>query len=142
MLDTLVNRWGEKRVLVAQAVASHMPELSRGFRSVRERRTALDEKVGPTDVLFVDRPSMLLEHPELVKVVYLQPDYPPVQMEWRGEKYQLKSGSGPERIITAWWGAHRSSTRDYFKVQTDNGLWVWVFRELETARWFVHGLWA
>ncbi len=142
MLDTLVNRWGEKRVLVAHAVASHIPELSRGFRSVRERGAALNEKAGPTDMLFVDRPSILLEHPEPVEVVYLQPDYPPVRMEWRGNIHPLRKGSGPERIITAWWGARRSSTRDYFKVQTDNGLWVWLFRELETARWFVHGLWT
>jgi protein ImuB len=140
-LDTLVNRWGEKRVLVAHAVASHMPEAARQFRSVREK-VALNEKVGPTDVLFVDRPSILLEHPERAEVTFLQPDHPPTQMNWRGKLEQLANGSGPERIVTAWWGARLSSTRDYFKMQTEEGLWVWLFRELETDRWFVHGLWA
>ena len=63
-------------------------------------------------------------------------------MTWRGESHLLHNGSGPERIATAWWGARHSSTRDYFKVQTDRGLWAWLFREIDTDRWFVHGLWA
>ncbi|MGN6371167.1 MAG: Y-family DNA polymerase [Phycisphaerae bacterium] len=141
LLDTLVNRWGEKRVLAARTVASHMPEVARQFRPVREK-VALNEKVGPTDVLFVDRPSVLLEHPEKAEVLFLQPDHPPTQMNWRGRVHGLMNGSGPERIVTAWWGARLSSTRDYFKTQTEEGLWVWIFRELETERWFVHGLWA
>ena len=140
MLDTLVNRWGEKRVLVAQAVASHMPEVARQFRSVREKVPLT--KADPADVLFVDRPSILLEHPEQAEVTFLQPDHPPTQMNWRGKLEVLVNGSGPERIVTAWWGARLSSTRDYFKMQAEDGAWVWLFRELETDRWFVHGLWG
>jgi protein ImuB len=141
LLDTLVNRWGEKRVLVAHAVASHMPEMSRQFRSVREN-IPLTPKSEPTDILFADRPSLLFDHPEPANVTFLQPDHPPSQMHWRGESHLLHNGSGPERIATAWWGARLSSTRDYFKVQTDRGLWTWLFREIETDRWFVHGIWA
>jgi len=31
------------------------------------------------------------------------------------------------------------SARDYFRVQTDDGLWLWIFRA--GHRWFVHGVW-
>ncbi|HUO08921.1 MAG TPA: DNA polymerase Y family protein [Phycisphaerae bacterium] len=141
LLDTLVNRWGDKRVLRAHAVASHVPEVARQFRPVREK-VPLNAGVEPTDMLFLDRPSILLEHPEQAEVLFLQPDHPPAHMQWRGESHALTNGAGPERIATAWWGARLSSTRDYFKMQTEQGLWVWIFRELETGRWFVHGLWA
>jgi len=35
-----------------------------------------------------------------------------------------------------------SSTRDYFKIQNDSGRWLWIYRALETSRWFVHGQWV
>ena len=44
-----------------------------------------------------------------------------------------------ERITTEWWQGPQ--TRDYFKVQTAAGQWLWVYRQLETSRWFVHGIW-
>lgn len=33
------------------------------------------------------------------------------------------------------------AARDYYRVQDEAGLWLWVFRRLDTGRWFVHGLW-
>jgi protein ImuB len=33
-------------------------------------------------------------------------------------------------------------TRDYFKVQDEQGRWLWIYRVLESGGWFVHGLWA
>ena len=35
-----------------------------------------------------------------------------------------------------------SPTRDYFKIQDERGRWLWIYRVLESGRWFVHGLWA
>ena len=35
--------------------------------------------------------------------------------------------------------------RDYFKVQIPSGLWIWIYREINTAskhQWFVHGVWS
>ena len=38
------------------------------------------------------------------------------------------------------------SHRDYFRVQDDTGLWMWVYRESDGVgaggRWFVHGVWG
>jgi hypothetical protein len=30
--------------------------------------------------------------------------------------------------------------RDYFRIQTTDGLWLWLFRA--DHRWFVHAIWA
>jgi protein ImuB len=134
-LDTVINRWGTRRVLAARPTASHTPEVARGFRDVHEEK-------GEAELLFMDRPTVMLEEPEATGAVALQPDHPPSRLQWRGQEHLLSAGVGPERIATAWWGKQVSSTRDYFKVQTAAGTWLWVFRELESGEWFVHGLWT
>ncbi len=45
---------------------------------------------------------------------------------------------GPERIETAWWRG-RLVRRDYYRVETADGRWFWLFRNLQTGRWFCHG---
>ncbi len=140
LLDTLVNRWGSERVLAAQAVASHTPEVARQFRPALEKQASGKSEKG--EMVLLDRPSMLFEQPEPAEAIALQPDRPPSYLHWRGEGRELKAGYGPERTVTAWWNDREMSARDYFKVQLQDGTWLWVFRVLESGRWFVHGLWA
>ncbi len=139
MLDTIIERWGPRRVLAPRAAASHTPEVARGFEPLRHDDAG---HLPPEALRLVDRPSLLLERPEPADAVALLPDRPPSYLRWRGEGYTLRSGIGPERIVTAWWGDRRASTRDYFKVESTAGAWLWAFRELESGRWFIHGLWA
>ncbi len=46
---------------------------------------------------------------------------------------------GPERIETGWW---RGPTvrRDYYRVATQSGHWFWIFRDLNSGRWFLQGM--
>ncbi len=136
LLDTLIGRWGSNRVLSPRTVASHTPEVARQFRPLTEKSAP------PADLALLDRPSVLFDPPEPAEAFALQPDRPPVYLRWKGQGHELLTGQGPERIVTEWWGAHRSSTRDYYKVQILDGSWIWTFQEVETGRWFIHGLWA
>lgn len=45
---------------------------------------------------------------------------------------------GPERIETAWW---RGPTvrRDYWRVETHTNRWLWIYRNLQNRRWYLHG---
>ena len=45
---------------------------------------------------------------------------------------------GSERIETGWWRS-RCVRRDYYQVETREGLRYWLFRELNTGQWFLHG---
>ena len=82
----------------------------------------------------------------------LTPDGPPAQLRWRGMEQRITASAGPERIACEWWhlapgeytGGKKNEVgaRDYFKVQDERGCWLWVYRVVETGRWFVHGLWA
>lgn len=87
------------------------------------------------------RPSILFDHPEPATAMAITPDGPPSLLRWRGRDHAIPAAIGPERIAGEWWH-RREPTRDYFKVQTQGGRWLWVFREIQTNQWFVHGEWA
>lgn len=89
----------------------------------------------------VDRPSSLYERPEAAEVIALQPEGPPLWLQWRGRSGAVAVCRGPERIAAPWWqGA--SGARDYYEVRDENGRWLWVYRAHETGGWFVHGEWV
>jgi protein ImuB len=107
------------------------------------------------------RPSKLFSPPEHARVIALVPDSPPAWILWQGQEMNVVSGYGPERISAPWWDGrsghegtemratkagvrtrHEGETRDYFVIQTEGGIWLWVYRECLTAEWFVHGEWA
>jgi protein ImuB len=48
---------------------------------------------------------------------------------------------GPERIETLWWRGP-SVRRDYYRVATESGAHLWLFRRLTDNRWFLHGVFA
>lgn len=48
---------------------------------------------------------------------------------------------GPERIETAWWEGPLVR-RDYFRIETSTGHLWWVFRDLKTGQWYLHGRFA
>ena len=83
---------------------------------------------------------------------------------------QVTASFGPERIEPEWWrgrtvgvsdeigktsremrGGVRAEVcdnnivgggKDYFRIQDDRGRWLWMYRNVQTGRWFVHGQWA
>lgn len=64
------------------------------------------------------RPSLLLPEPEpLCEIVSLI--------------------HGPERLVTGWWD-NQPITRDYFIAHSEQGRWLWVFRN-QDKQWFLHG---
>ncbi|WP_367988647.1 DNA polymerase Y family protein [Vibrio sp. NTOU-M3] len=64
------------------------------------------------------RPSLMLPEPESLteKVTLIQ---------------------GPERLVTGWWDGD-SVIRDYFVARSQQGRWLWVFRD-QDKHWFLHG---
>jgi protein ImuB len=63
--------------------------------------------------------------------------------------YTVAHAEGPERIAMEWWRDDygRKLTRDYFRVETNEGLRGWVYREgffndQSPPKWFMHGVFA
>jgi protein ImuB len=140
LLDLMTNRFGADRVTQVEIVESHVPE-----RSFSHRPAARTQgRSAAAAVTRADRPSLLFARPESAEVITVQPDGPLLWLRWRGQERRVVSCVGPERIAPEWWRSSgtAATTRDYFQLQDETGAWLWIFRELETARWYVHGLWA
>ncbi|MFG1462619.1 DNA polymerase Y family protein [Xanthobacter sp. DSM 24535] len=113
------------------------------------------------------RPQRLFDHPEAVEAVAEVPDGPPLRFRWRRRMHHVARVEGPERIAAPWWRETRlrlpllpapveeeaslprglrTPTRDYFRVETQEGLRLWLFRaglygrETNHPAWYVHGL--
>ena len=56
----------------------------------------------------------------------------------QGHVAGLRKLMGPERIETGWWrqGLVR---RDYYRIETDTGCRLWLFRDLTDGSWYLHG---
>ena len=95
------------------------------------------------------RPIRLFEHPEPIEAIASVPDGPPAQFTWRNVRHVVVHAEGPERIAMEWWrdAAGNALMRDYFRVESREGLRVWLFRawprrETISTLWFLHGVFA
>jgi protein ImuB len=70
---------------------------------------------------------------------------PPGAFRWRRRRLVRVAALGPERIAPEWWlddPAWRSGTRSYWRVETEEGLRLWLFEARGgemPGGWFVHG---
>jgi protein ImuB len=142
LVDACVARMGPASVTWATPVASHLPENALVRQIVGDLSQCGSE---PSNVVEIDRPSRLLTEPASASVLAVVPDGPLARVSVWGEAMDITQTHGPERIAGAWWREDEqggaSLSRDYFRVQTAEGRWLWVFR-CRDGRWFVHGEWA
>lgn len=143
LIDTLMNRVGERAIYRLAPVASDVPE-----RSVC-RIPAMAADTGAGWPGHWPRPSRLLAQPEPVETVALLPDHPPVSFTWRGARRRVKRADGPERVFGEWWkrDAELVAVRDYFRLEDDAGERYWLYRAGDgedaatgSHRWFLHGV--
>ena len=85
------------------------------------------------------RPLQICQPPVAVEVMSVVPEGPPLRVWWRGRADDVVRSWGPERIQTGWW-REDAVARDYFRVELADGRHLWLFRELSSGRWFLHGV--
>ena len=93
------------------------------------------------------RPIRLIEPPEPIDVIAEIPDSAPIRFRWRRVFHAVVKAEGPERIAPEWWrGEQDMMTRDYFRLEDEEGRRFWVYREglfgreTKMPKWFMHGL--
>ena len=123
---------------------SHPPPQPSPSRGEGARGRALEQ-----DSLVPIRPIRLFEKPERIEATAEVPDGPPMQFIWRRIRHIVAHAEGPERITMEWWrnDQGRALTRDYFRVESREGVRVWLYREgffgpKAAPTWFVHGVFA
>jgi len=155
LVDRLSNRLGAQSVARPWLLAGAQPEFASQYRPVASLRqkhlrpgTAARNKQQSTKPAASrreprppqpgDRPLWLEPRPLSLAVVSVVPDGPPLMFHAHGSEHRIVRTSGPERIETGWWRS-RCVRRDYYQVETHEGLRYWLFRELNTGRWYLHG---
>jgi protein ImuB len=143
LIDIFGNRG--QRVYRVAAVASDVPE-----RSVQRIGAASVEETATWPARW-PRPVRLLPHPEVIEVMALMPDHPPVAFTWRGKRRRVARADGPERVFGEWWkrDGEYLAVRDYFSVEDEAGERFWIYRsgdgvdgETGSHQWFVHGIFS
>ncbi len=152
LLDRFGNRFGFDKVTRFCAQESHIPEQSVKRTSVLEKTDGPDwaayfEMLGRKT--YLGRPLLLLDPPEPITALAEVPDGPPLRFKWRKASHKVVRSDGPERLSPEWWLSGGSPlTRDYYRIEDENGYRFWVFREglfgreLETPHWLIHGTFA
>ena len=177
LIDRLGARFGLRRVMRQMPQDTHIPEFAvtvaaaalqrgavspahsresghPGFRTGSPLQFIPDRGRGRAEVLqydspFPTRPIRLFARPEPVDATAELPDGAPAQFTWRRVRHVVARAEGPERIAMQWWRdeAGRTLMRDYFRVESRDGVRVWLFHEWPAdphlaPRWFVHGVFA
>jgi protein ImuB len=149
LIDRLSSRLGRERVLQPRLVADAQPE--RACRYVplagqppRKRSRAMPAATPPPQRP-LDRPFQIQHPPIPLHILATASDGPPARFQLHlrnmGQRWHtIVRYWGPERIETGWWRG-RTVRRDYYRVETDQHQWFWLFRQLHDGRWFLHGVW-
>jgi protein ImuB len=147
LIDRLANRLGA-RVSRLQSRSSHIPERAEAHVAAlaQKEEGSWPALAGPLP------PPLLLPSPEPIRVVAEVPEGPPASFTWRRVERRIVRAEGPRRVAPEWWdeiASRQSGTRDYYRIEDDDGAGYWVFREglygrgeEELPCWFMHGLYG
>jgi protein ImuB len=157
LIDRIAARIGGKRVVVHLPQDTHIPERAVWAAPAQHHLMEATQATWPARVAGEPplRPLRLFERPEQIKVIAEVPDGPPARFVWRRATHAVVRVEGPERVAMEWWRAGNAVlTRDYFRVEDEEGLRFWLYRdglfeEIEQQEdkavlpnWFMHGLFA
>jgi protein ImuB len=157
LVNRLSSRLGCEQVLRAELRASPVPERAVRWVAAVERKDTETRRRGDKEksrrsnspcllvslspCLSPPRPLLLYPQPQSLEVVSVAPDGPPQFVWLDGRRERIVHYTGPERIETLWWRGP-SVRRDYYRVALTSGSHLWIFRHLNDARWFLHGVFA
>lgn len=160
LVDNLAARLGRKQVLSPSLRRESQPELAYEARPMTGRKQDGQEQStvkrlssriarrraepSPEDPL--RRPTQMYKRPIPVEVVQgsAKPEEQetasalPVQVRYQAIWYKVLQAVGPERLESGWWRGP-SVRRDYYRIEVEHGNWWWIYRELRSEEWFLHG---
>ncbi len=141
LIERLRQRFGPDRVLRLVPEARFFPERAATAQPWRDGRQEHGGWFAPGP-----RPLRLFVRPQDIEVLATVPDGPPHRLLWNGRSLRILAAAGPERLLPEWWRDEDAAvrTRDYWRVVTDDGHELWLFREglygdAAPPRWRLHG---
>jgi len=154
LVDRMAARFGADNVVTFAACDTHIPEAAAAALSAQAKKPAAAATI-PDWVRRREpgeaprRPLRMFARPQPIDVVAEIPEGPPLRFRWRGVLHATRHAEGPERIAMEWWRHEtRRPTRDYFRLEDEEGRRFWIYRdglygrETQSPRWYLHGLFA
>ncbi|AMV33103.1 DNA polymerase IV [Pirellula sp. SH-Sr6A] len=159
LVDQLSVRLGREQVVAPVVFSNPAPEWTyawvpmTGWRRTGEeqetkrklrrapRRDYQSESpiAGPSPHHVWRRPSRLLGSPTPLQVTECDEKQLPAIVRYPMANTPVRSLQGPERIETGWWyGAMQQ--RDYYRLQLENGAWIWCYWDYRQKAWYLHGI--
>ncbi len=154
LVTRLSNRLGSESVLTVRTNADPRPEfavttdpvLPPESSSARQTRldTAMEHLTEPVAnstsaaPASISRPLRLLAEPQQIALTEGDDAFP-ARVTVLGKVLTLTHFAGPERIQTAWW-TDQPCQRDYYQATAPNGNRLWLFKDLQTNLWSLHGV--
>jgi protein ImuB len=120
LIERLRARLGHEAVQGLQPVAEHRPELAWRYSEPGHSGTAVESG---------ERPLWLLPQPVALEIRNSRP--------WLGDELTVEGSR--ERIESGWWDG-QDIARDYFIACNHRGERFWIYRELATQCWWLHGI--
>jgi nucleotidyltransferase/DNA polymerase involved in DNA repair len=163
LIERLRVRLGNAAIVQAELVESYVPEeawensndenrmtnqiRSTNVQMTKRNRALADSSFDHSNLIrhssfeFRHSPLHLLPHPLEVRVMVTpseDAEGTPAAFTQDGISRRVAHWVGPERIAGRWWNGH-DKTRDYFDVADPEGNRFWIFRVLQTGKWYLHG---
>lgn len=138
LIERLCLRLGPDSIATAHPTECYIPEKSFMWHGLPAHNSKT--RAGSPCHTSVMRPLILLPPTEVRVMVSPSHDRDgkPVALTHDNHTRRIVHAIGPERIAGHWWEGHHR-TRDYFDIEDETGRRSWVFRVLETSKWYVHG---
>jgi protein ImuB len=156
LIDRLIGRLGPQRVVRPVAQPSYIPERAVDFIPILAAAEPPSKLAFDGSPSIHTRPLFMLCAPEPIEVIAEVPEGAPFRFRWRRVLHEVVAAQGPERISPEWWQevfgtksrSHNRQTRDYFRIEDNNGYRFWLYRdglyerETQQPKWFMHGVFA
>jgi protein ImuB len=154
LIERLGLRLGEECVVRPYLIESHVPETAYAcFAATSENpgtktggshsepyQAAQGQSTAACTQSSRVRPIRLYESPIEIRAMVSPShdrDGKPISFTLGKEVHRLLHAIGPERIGGQWWEGHHK-TRDYFVVEDEQGRRFWIFRVMQSSRWYLH----
>ena len=158
LIDGLSARLGRNRVVAPSIVRDPIPEAQVRMRPLTglkpngsqqdtkrklprspRRDFAQEGSLETPENAFLSRPSELIQ-PISVKVA-CEAWGEPTSISIDRRRWRIVASAGPERIESGWWSGP-TQRREYYRVALQSGDWWWIYRDMKTNSWYLHGAFA
>lgn len=141
LVERLSNRVGRERVMQPRLRADAQIELAFDCVPLTGGSPPPELMGSATCPGPMFRPLKWFDPPHRIDVIGIALDGPPAVFFYQRRPHRVAHCFGPERIETGWWRGP-SCRRDYYRVETESGQLLWLFRQLQDQQWFLHGEFA